>query len=95
MLKDIVAVEPRAGGRLHLRFEDGVHGEVDVAELVTFTGIFAPLADPTEFAKAAVDAETGTVSWPNGADLDPVVLYARITGTSVGSLVRGAVEALR
>ena len=31
MLKDIVEVQPRRDYRLHLRFEDGIEGEVDIA----------------------------------------------------------------
>ena len=85
MLKDIVAVEALGGHRLRLRFEDGVEGEVDVSRLTTFEGVFAPLEDPAEFARVQVDPDLGTVVWPNGADLDPYVLYAEVTGT-VGEL---------
>lgn len=42
-----------------------------------------PLADPTYLAEVTTDPETGTITWPNGADLDPNVLYAAITGMSV------------
>ena len=83
MLKDIVEARHLGQHRLHLRFEDGVEGEVDIAALVAFTGMLAPLADPTYFAEVTTDAETGTVTWPNGADLDPDVLYAEITGIPV------------
>lgn len=53
MLKDIVAVEPVCGYRLSLRFEDGVEGEVDLSTVVPFEGVFAPLRDPTVFARSA------------------------------------------
>jgi hypothetical protein len=95
VLKDVVAVAPRGGYRLHLRFEDGVEGDVDIAEVVRFTGIFEPLKDPVEFAKVRVDPETGTISWPNGADLDPLVLYARVTHCSIESLLGKAAGAAR
>lgn len=81
MLKDIVAAEPLGGYRLKLRFEDGVEGELDLSRLISFDGVFAPLADPAEFARVRVDPDLGTVVWPNGADLDPYVLYAEVTGT--------------
>lgn len=91
MLKDIVDARATGGHRLFLRFEDGVEGEVDLSELIEFKGVFAPLRDVSEVAKVAVDPELGTVVWPNGADLDPDVLYALVTGESVdlaeGSLV--------
>jgi hypothetical protein len=83
MLKDIVAAEALGGYRLHLRFEDGVEGVVDLAPHLSFRGVFEPLRDTAYFAQVRVDAELGTVVWPNGADLDPDVLYERTTGTPV------------
>jgi hypothetical protein len=83
MLKDIVAAEPLSDYRLHLRFEDGVEGAVDLAPQLSFQGVFEPLRDPSYFAQVRVDSELGTVAWPNGADLDPDVLYGRITGTPI------------
>jgi hypothetical protein len=80
MLKDIVEVRPLEGYRLFVRFEDGVQGEVDLGQIIRFEGVFASLKDPVHFEQAHVNRELGTVCWPGGADLDPDVLYARITG---------------
>ncbi len=77
MLKDIVAVKALPGHRLHLRFEDGAEGEV--AFPVPFDGVFAALRDPGVFATVRLNRELGTVVWPNGADLDPDVLYGLVT----------------
>jgi hypothetical protein len=83
MLKDIVEVRVLEGYRLHLRFEDGVEGDVDLQQFVTFDGVFAPLKDRAYFAQVRVEPEYGTIVWPNGADLDPLVLYSRITGKPI------------
>ncbi len=75
MFYDVTEVQYRGGYRLFLRFEDGVAGEVDVAGLVKFEGVFAPLADPAEFAKVSLQPEWHTVCWPNGADIAPETLH--------------------
>lgn len=82
MLKDIVAAEAMEGCRLKLRFEDGVEGVVDVAQIVPLTGVFATLRNRSEFTAVRVVPELGTVCWPGGADLDPDVLYAIIIGAA-------------
>ena len=83
MLQDIVEVKPLGGYRLYLRFDDGVAGELDFAGRHPFEGIFAPLRDPAVFAQVRIHPELGTVAWPNGADLDPDVLHAELSGTAI------------
>jgi hypothetical protein len=77
-LKDIVFASPLDGYRLRIRYEDGVEGIVDLATLIAFHGVFARSKDPAWFSQVKVDPELGTVAWPNGADLDPNVLYGRL-----------------
>ena len=83
MLKDIVKVKPLKDFHLHLEFEDGAKGEVDIRKLVKFKGVFVALKDETFFAKVQVNPEWGTIFWPNGADLDPDVLYSMVTGEEI------------
>lgn len=83
MLKDVVAIEVLEPYRLRPTFEDGVVGEVDLARLVGFEGVFAPLRDPASFRAVRIEPEAGTIVRPNGADLDPDVLYAGVTGVPV------------
>ena len=86
MLKDIVEARIVDGYRVHLRFEDGVEGDVDLGHLIRSEGVFAALRDPKEFARLTVNVEIGTICWPNGADLDPDVLYAQISGEPISML---------
>ena len=74
---EITAVEHLGGHRLRLNFADGVVGDVDLSgRIEAATGpMFEPLKDVEYFAKVSVDAELGTVVWPNGADLAPEVLH--------------------
>lgn len=83
MLKDIVEARPLEGHRLYVRFEDGLDGEVDLSELVELRGVFAALRDPAKMAQVTVHPELGTVCWLNGADLDPDVLYAYLSGCRI------------
>ena len=71
--------------RLQLRFEDGVEGIIDLAEIIQFTGVFAPLKDRDYFVQVRVNPDAGTICWPDEADLDPDVLYALVTGEPIPS----------
>ncbi len=83
MLKEIIEVRPLDGYRLWLRFEDGAAGEVDLAQMIQFDGVFAPVRERAYFVQVRVDPECGTIVWPNGADLDPLVLYSKVTGIPI------------
>ena len=80
VLIHIVEVKFCGGYRLFLRFEDGAQGEVDVATIVPFDGVFARLKDQAEFDKVYLDRDWGTICWPGDLDLAPETLYERITG---------------
>lgn len=78
-LLDIIKVHCLDDYRLEITFEDGVEGIVDIAEAISFDGVFEPLQDEDFFRQVKINPDTGTIEWPNGVDLDPVVLYARVT----------------
>ncbi len=72
-LVTVTEVEPLEGFVLRLSFSDGSRRDVDVQELLRGP-IFEPLrTDPRLFRQVRI--ESGTVAWPNGADIDPVVLH--------------------
>jgi Protein of unknown function (DUF2442) len=78
----ILAVSYLGGHRLHLEFNNGVAGEIDLS--VGLDGpIFRPLRDLEYFA--SVRLEGGTIAWPNGADLAPEYLVERLTQHGVAS----------
>ena len=64
-------------GVLLLLFADGLTGEVAVLDRMQGP-VFAEARSPEGFAKVTVDEETGTVTWPGGADLAPDTLYERV-----------------
>ena len=80
---DITRVEVLEPYRLRLEFDDGTSGEVDIAQLVTFQGVFEPLRDPGAFRQVRLDEELGAIVWPNGADIDPFVLHEWAQGRRI------------
>lgn len=73
-------------------FDDREVREVDLANQLDGR-VFEPLRDPAEFARVSVDAETGTVPWPTGADLDPIVIYRGLLRRYVEEM-RSGIDAL-
>jgi hypothetical protein len=85
--KAVISIDPY--------FEDGASGEVDIASIIEFTGVFEPLRDEEYFTQVTINPEIGTIVWPNNADLDPDVLHAKATGQQIPSfsvLVSHSVE---
>ncbi len=74
---DVTGVIVSGDFRLHLTFADGSSGDVDFSNR-QWLGVFADLKDPNYFAKASVDANLGTIVWPNGADMAPETLYRMV-----------------
>jgi Protein of unknown function (DUF2442) len=73
-IHDIVDVEVTGEYRLRVTFDDGAVRDVSLEDQLDGP-VFEPLRDPELFAQVEVDRESGTVTWPTGADLDPIVVY--------------------
>lgn len=69
----VTSVEPLGGFVLRLSFSDCTVREVDVEELLRGPVFESLRADPELFRQVRV--ESGAIVWPNGADMDPVVLH--------------------
>jgi hypothetical protein len=77
-MPDITAVRPIRDYVVHLWFKDGVEREVDLEpylEPYLFGPVFEQIGDPDYFRLVAVEEESGSIVWPNGADLAPDALY--------------------
>ena len=61
--------------RLAVTFHDGATGVVDLSAVTSGSemGIYEPFKDPWYFGQACI--EPGTVTWPNGADIDPAWIH--------------------
>jgi len=71
----IEKVDVLLGYEVRLRFTDGTVKQINL-EVYLRGPVFEPMRnDPTVFRSVRVDPELGTIVWPNGADIDPDVLF--------------------
>ena len=81
----LTEAEPLQAYTVSVRFEDGTAGEVDLAYLVDYGGVFEPLRDRDFFRRLRADQESGTIVWPNDADIAPETLYALAQGRTAAA----------
>jgi len=62
---------------VHVRFNDGVEGDIDLRGKLDGE-VFEPLRDIALFKQLSLDPATHTIVWPNGADLAPEYLREKI-----------------
>ncbi len=60
--------------RLAVAFTDGTKQEINFRPVLR-GAVFGPLCDLATFNAVTLDAEVGTLTWPNGADFDPATLH--------------------
>ena len=73
---DVVDVAVLGRYVLELRFADGSVRVIDLEPMLDGPMYADLLADYDLFRQARADADSGTVVWPNGADISPRRLYA-------------------
>jgi hypothetical protein len=59
---------------LKVRFDDGREQVVDFRPILAGE-VYGPLRDRVLFEQVEIDPEVHTLVWPNGADIDPMVLH--------------------
>ncbi len=72
----VCTAEPLDCYHVRLTFEDDRETVIDLAPFL-HGSVFEPLRDWDVFRQVRV--ASGTITWPNGADLDPDVLYYGLT----------------
>lgn len=73
----LIAIEPKQGYEILLRFSDGASGTFDFTPFVeAHTEMTAPLRDPTFFKRCFI--ELGALAWPNGFDMSAGSLHRRL-----------------
>lgn len=71
----ITSVKPLYDFVVELEFSDGLKKEIDL-DVYLHGEIFEPLRnDPQLFRSVRIAEGERTISWPNGADIDPYTLY--------------------
>ena len=75
MILHVVRAEYVSSHRIHLWFNDGTDGEVDMSGLLGGP-IFEPLRDVNYFQRFRIEGHT--IAWENGADMAPEYLHGLV-----------------
>lgn len=74
---EVTAAEYDEGHRIHVAFNNGMNGMVDLTAAL-WGPMFEPLRDLRTFQKFEVSPILHTIRWENGADLAPEYLYQKM-----------------
>ncbi len=74
MFLHVTDVRHIEGYKLNVAFNNGAVKEVNLEDEL-HGEVFEPLRDIELFKQVAVNEETNTIEWPNGADFAPEFLY--------------------
>lgn len=71
---NVIRAVPLADFHARVTFSDGTERVINLWPYVNHGGIFAKIRSDQGFFQAMI-VENDTVTWPNGADIDPDALY--------------------
>ena len=74
MFLHVINVAYLQGYQLRIEFINGIVKDVDL-ESELYGEVFQPLKSLSLYKHVAVNHETNTIEWPNGADFAPEFLY--------------------
>ena len=87
----LIEVQPLPGYRLHLRYADGVAGDVNLSSLVG-KGVFRLWNASEAFQRVSIGSG-GEVRWSDEVDLCADALYMEITGKTPDEVFPGLSKA--
>jgi len=76
----IVDLKPLPQYKLHIKYNDGVEGDLDLSEIAG-KGVFEKFNDVSFFNHVWI-GETGAPTWQNELDIALINTYLKITGKS-------------
>jgi len=77
--RKISALKILDGYRIHLRFADGVEGDIDFSPLVG-QGVLSAWKNEAFFRRAFISSNGRVLEWPGEIDFCADALYLRVTG---------------
>ena len=75
-IASVTACVPLADFHARVTFSDGTTRDINLLPYIDAGGVFTPIHDDPAFFRA-MTVENDTISWPNGADIDPDSLRKR------------------
>jgi hypothetical protein len=70
----VQSIKPLDAPIMRVQFTNGEQRDIDLTPYIASGPIFEPVRNDAAFFRSA-QVEGGTIAWPNGADIDPDVLY--------------------
>ena len=80
MIHDVISAVYRGGYKIHVSFDDGQSGTVDLSDYAERGGVFHAFKDMRFFEQFSINKELGVLTWDGQVDIAPETLYARATG---------------
>ncbi len=87
-MKHITDIKIPSHLHLHLRFDDGVEGELDLSSEPR-TGVFESWNDPCYFKRVEIGERGRSLVWPGEVDLCADSLWLQVTESPPESLFPG------
>ncbi|MEX0774233.1 MAG: DUF2442 domain-containing protein [Phycisphaeraceae bacterium] len=83
----VTSVQPKSGFRLHVRFSDGVEGDIDLSHLAG-RGVFQLWDQPGRFEQVRA-TDHGSLAWSEDVEICADAVYLELTGKQARDIFPG------